>query len=150
LSVLGELERAEPYFEEARAEFEHSGRIPCVAICDYDRALALTRAGQANGLVHLDKAQANFDALGMTSWSERSRQLRSSLSGETQARPADLTARELEILRLLAQGHTNKVIAAQLFISVPTVERHIANVYAKIGQRGRAAATAYAIRRGLV
>jgi DNA-binding NarL/FixJ family response regulator len=61
-----------------------------------------------------------------------------------------LTERELEVLRLLADGHSNREIAEQLVLSTRTVERHIENVYAKIGVNGRAAATAYAVRQQLV
>lgn len=64
--------------------------------------------------------------------------------------PDSLTAREVEVLRLLAGGRTNREIADELVLSVRTVERHIANLYGKIGGRGRAAATAYALTRGLV
>jgi DNA-binding NarL/FixJ family response regulator len=49
----------------------------------------------------------------------------------------------------VAAGHANKEIAAELGISVPTVERHIVNLYTKIGARGRADATLYAVRHGL-
>jgi DNA-binding CsgD family transcriptional regulator/tetratricopeptide (TPR) repeat protein len=63
--------------------------------------------------------------------------------------PHGLTPREVEVLRLVAFGKTNKDIAADLGLSVPTVHRHIANIYAKIGARGRADATAYAIRHGI-
>lgn len=59
------------------------------------------------------------------------------------------TPRELEVLRLLAQGETNAQIAGALGISVHTVERHLVNLYRKIDARGRADATAYAVRRGL-
>jgi DNA-binding CsgD family transcriptional regulator len=61
-----------------------------------------------------------------------------------------LTEREVEVLRLLAGGSTNRQIAAALVVSVPTAERHVANIYAKVGARGRADATAYALRHGLV
>jgi len=61
-----------------------------------------------------------------------------------------LTAREVEVLRLLARGSTNAEIARELCLSIRTVERHIANSYAKIGARGRADATAYALTRGLI
>ena len=63
--------------------------------------------------------------------------------------PDGLTAREAEVLGLLAGGKTNKQIAAELFLSVSTVQRHVANVYAKIGAHGRAEATAYALRKGI-
>jgi DNA-binding NarL/FixJ family response regulator len=63
-----------------------------------------------------------------------------------------LTPREREILKLLAQGRSNDEIAATLVISVRTVERHVENVYDKVGVSGRtarAAATAWALTRGL-
>ena len=64
--------------------------------------------------------------------------------------PAPLTVRETEVLSLLAGGHTGKEIAAELNISLSTAQRHIANIYAKIGARGRVDAAAYALARGLV
>jgi DNA-binding CsgD family transcriptional regulator len=63
--------------------------------------------------------------------------------------PGSLTAREVEVLRLVAAGHSSKEIAAALGAAVPTINRHIANIYAKIGARGRADAIAYAFRHGL-
>jgi DNA-binding CsgD family transcriptional regulator len=63
---------------------------------------------------------------------------------------AGLTAREVDVLRLVARGQSNKEIAAELVLSVRTVERHITNLYGKIDARGKADATAYAIRHGLV
>jgi DNA-binding NarL/FixJ family response regulator len=73
-----------------------------------------------------------------------------SLSG---AGPADLhglTARELEVLRLVAAGETNKVIAAELVLSERTVERHVSNIFAKLRVSSRSAATAYAYEHQLV
>ena len=63
--------------------------------------------------------------------------------------PDDLTAREAEILRLVASGLSSRDIAEALTLSVRTVERHITNIYRKAGVRTRAQATAYALRRGL-
>jgi DNA-binding CsgD family transcriptional regulator/pimeloyl-ACP methyl ester carboxylesterase len=60
-----------------------------------------------------------------------------------------LTRRETDVLRLVAAGESNAQIARRLGLSVHTVERHVANLYPKIGARGRADATAYAIRGGL-
>jgi DNA-binding CsgD family transcriptional regulator len=60
-----------------------------------------------------------------------------------------LTPRETEILRLIARGLTNKECAAALVLSERTVGRHITNIYAKIGVRSKAEATAYAIRQNL-
>jgi DNA-binding NarL/FixJ family response regulator len=50
----------------------------------------------------------------------------------------------------VASGSTNKEVADQLRVSVATVERHIVNIYTKIGARGRVDATTYALRHGLV
>ena len=60
-----------------------------------------------------------------------------------------LTARELQVLRLVAAGSTNKEIASALGVAVSTLERHLVNLYAKIGARGRADAIAYALRHRL-
>jgi len=65
------------------------------------------------------------------------------------AAAAPLSPRELEVLRLLAAGESNRQIAHRLGLSPHTVERHVANLYRKIGARGRADATAYALRGGL-
>ena len=61
-----------------------------------------------------------------------------------------LTARELDVLRLVAAGETNKTIAARLVISERTVDRHVSNILAKVGASSRAAATAYAYEHQLV
>ncbi len=69
---------------------------------------------------------------------------------DAKARPEGLTEREIEILEWVAGGYSNQGIARELAISTRTVERHIGNVYLKIGAHNRAQATAYAIRKGLV
>jgi len=71
------------------------------------------------------------------------------LSGAGDVGGARLTPREVEVLRLIAAGRTNREISDDLVLSVRTVARHITNVYAKIGARSKAEATAYAIRHNL-
>jgi DNA-binding NarL/FixJ family response regulator len=61
-----------------------------------------------------------------------------------------LSARETEVVKLVAEGHTNKEIGELLVISEKTVERHRANVLEKLGMRDRVELTRYAIRRGLI
>jgi DNA-binding NarL/FixJ family response regulator len=63
---------------------------------------------------------------------------------------AILTQREDEVVRLIAEGHPSKEIAATLVISVKTLERHRANVLAKLGMRDRTELTGYAIRASLI
>jgi DNA-binding NarL/FixJ family response regulator len=55
-----------------------------------------------------------------------------------------ITSRELEVLQLVADGKTNHEIADALFISVPTVKRHLTNIFGKLGVASRAAAADYA------
>jgi DNA-binding NarL/FixJ family response regulator len=70
--------------------------------------------------------------------------------GEGQAQFDVLTARELEVLKLIAEANTSKQIAEQLVISIKTVERHRQNILEKLGMRDRVELTRYAIRRGLI
>jgi DNA-binding NarL/FixJ family response regulator len=60
-----------------------------------------------------------------------------------------LTPRELEVLRLLAEGRSDPQIAADLFISRRTAATHVAKIYRKLGVASRASAAAYAVRHGL-
>jgi DNA-binding NarL/FixJ family response regulator len=61
-----------------------------------------------------------------------------------------LTQRELEVLRLVASGKTNRAIAAELGLSEKTVDRHVSNIFVKISVATRAAATAFAYQNDLV
>jgi DNA-binding NarL/FixJ family response regulator len=61
-----------------------------------------------------------------------------------------LTSRELEVLKLIAEGHNSKEIASMLVISIKTVDRHRTNMLEKLGMRDRVDLTRYAIRRGLI
>ena len=69
--------------------------------------------------------------------------------GEGPACRAGLTRRELEVLRLIAQGRSNRAIAAALYLSPRTAERHVANIYLKLGAHSKVEAAAYALRHGL-
>ena len=61
-----------------------------------------------------------------------------------------LTSRELQVLRLVASGKTNRAIAADLCLSEKTVARHVSNIFTKLALSSRAAATAYAYEHELV
>jgi DNA-binding CsgD family transcriptional regulator len=67
-----------------------------------------------------------------------------------QARPGGLSRREMEVLRLVADGRTAGEIATQLFISSRTAEHHVQNIYTKIGVSSRAAATRWAVKNKVV
>jgi DNA-binding NarL/FixJ family response regulator len=65
-------------------------------------------------------------------------------------RPTRLTARQAEVLRLVAEGGTDRQIASELVLSEKTVGRHLENIFARLGVSSRAAATIAAMRQGLV
>jgi DNA-binding CsgD family transcriptional regulator len=75
--------------------------------------------------------------------------LRRDAGTSRQAAPAGLTAREREILALVATGLTNRQIGERLFITEKTASHHVSNVLAKLGVRGRAEAAAEAVRLGI-
>jgi two-component system response regulator NreC len=64
--------------------------------------------------------------------------------------PGSLTDRELDVLRLIALGHTNNEIAAQLYLSVRTVETHRAHIQQKLGMSSRAELVRYALDHDLI
>jgi DNA-binding NarL/FixJ family response regulator len=72
------------------------------------------------------------------------------LKPEAPERSHGLTARELEVLRLVAGGKTNKAIAKELSLSEKTVDRHVSNIFTKVNVPTRAAATAFAYRNRLI
>ena len=125
------------WFARARVVLESGGQGPLRAIADLDEAIVLERGGadarrRAAELRH--DAVTSFRRLSMTGW-------------ERQAAEPDsaLTDRETEVLALLANGRTNREIARELVVAEPTVRRHVANIYRKLGTRNRAEATAYAL-----
>ena len=141
------------------------GARPWIALAQYVQAELLLDsdrpADRDQALALLDRALAIAHAVGMTRLAEQVRSLKASLGdvpdrdsrareGSSKSYPDGLTAREVEVLRLIATGHTSQEIAAALVVSVATVHRHISNLYAKIGARGRADATAYALTHALV
>jgi DNA-binding NarL/FixJ family response regulator len=98
--------------------------------------------------VELQAARDAFAALGAAPDVER---LDEVLARDVGAdRPHGLTPRELEVLRLVASGATNRAIATDLVLSERTVDRHVSNILAKLRVPTRAAATAYAYEHRLV
>jgi DNA-binding NarL/FixJ family response regulator len=96
--------------------------------------------------MELDAAQWTFRQLGAAPDVARAQ----ALALQPAAEPAHgLTARELEVLRLVATGRTNRTIAGDLFLSEKTVARHVSNIFGKLGVSSRAAATAYAYQPGV-
>jgi ATP/maltotriose-dependent transcriptional regulator MalT len=96
--------------------------------------------------LEIEAARSCFERLGARAEARRAAALVSSRSD----RPAGLTAREAEVLRLIATGKSNRDVAAMLVVSEHTVARHVQNIYAKLGVSSRAAAAAFAVEHQLV
>jgi DNA-binding CsgD family transcriptional regulator len=139
--------------EEAARRFAHAAelgeRIEAHAIVAQSRAeqawalLALGRPGDRQAAAALlDQAVATAEELGIRGIGGRA-------ARAAPAWPAGLTGREVEVLRLIAAGRSNRAIAETLFISPNTVLRHVSNIFAKTGVANRAEAAAYATREGL-
>jgi DNA-binding NarL/FixJ family response regulator len=96
--------------------------------------------------MELDAARWVFQQLGAAPDLARLEELsRTGLKGD-----GGLTAREVQVLALVAGGKTNREIATVLVVSEHTVRRHVQNIFAKVGVSSRAAATAYAFQHNLV
>ena len=101
----------------------------------------------------LDESMAISSELGMGPLMERVATLQEraeSLSVRVPAYPDGLTAREVEVLRMVAAGKTDKAIADELFIGVRTVSFHVGNILDKTGSANRTEAASYANQRGLL
>ncbi len=108
--------------------------------------LACRAAGDEEGArSSFEAAAAIFGALGAALDARRIDELRASRS----VLPAGLSAREAEVLRLVASGHANKTIAAELGLSPKTVDRHLSNIFTKTGVASRTAAAAFAFQHGM-
>jgi len=135
-AALVALRRAAGEWSELSAPYEGARtrlRIAdaCEALADLDGAELERRA-----------AKSTFDALGVGAAPPR--------PAATARTPEDLTAREAEVLALVARGKTNRAIAAQLYISEKTVASHLNHIFTKLGLTSRSAATAYAYEHDLV
>jgi len=106
------------------------------------------RLGDAEGAqLEFEAAQETFDRLGAAPDAAR---LAHRLESPAPQPSGLLTGRELEVLRLVATGRTNRTIAADLAISEKTVARHLSNIFTKLDLSSRSAATAYAYAHKLV
>lgn len=138
-NALSVLRRAWRLWRELDARHEAARArelvgLACRALGDEDTAA-----------MELDAARAEFRDLGAISDLERVDVTR----GREQARPGGLSRREVEVLRLVAAGKSNQVIARELFLSERTVARHVGNILGKLGVSSRTAATVYAYEHGL-
>lgn len=140
-AALGALRHAWAAWQELEVPYE-AARVRVLI------GLACRQLGdEETALMELDAARWVFEQLGAAPDLARAQ----ALSRKARAKPpGGLTARELEVLRQVATGKTNRSIAADLFLSEKTVARHVSNIFTKLGLSSRAAATAYAYEHDLV
>ena len=140
-AALIALREAWKLWEELEAPYE-AARVRVLV------GLACRELGDADGAeLEMDAARRTFHELGAGPDLARV----DSLTGrEARDDGHGLTERELQVLRLVAGGQTNKSIAGEVFISERTVERHVSNIFTKLGVSSRAAATAYAYEHRLL
>jgi len=159
---LGLLDLTRGLPEQALIRFQQAatlaGRVqarPMMAMSAEGQAralLALDRPGdRQQAITLLDEVTFTAQALGIRGLGERAATERTAAMAAPRAPawPAGLTGREVEVLRLIAAGQSNRAIAQALFISPNTVLHHVSSIFAKLGVANRAEAAAYAIRRGL-
>jgi ATP/maltotriose-dependent transcriptional regulator MalT len=137
--ALGQLRRARALLEELAMPYE-------VASVGVSIGLAARKAGdESTTLLELRRALVTFQRLGAARDVARVQ----ALLEEPRSTAGPLTRREVEVLRLVAQGYTNRQIGTRLVISEHTVARHLSNIFTKLGVTSRASATAYAYEHDL-
>jgi ATP/maltotriose-dependent transcriptional regulator MalT len=138
-SAVGPLREAITLWRELDVPYE-------VARATVLSGLACRQLGDTDGAtLELDAAARTFQQIGATADLKRLDALREA----PRSAPGGLTSREVEVLRLIAQGKSNRAIAESLEISEKTVARHVSNIFIKLDLPSRAAATAYAFTHGL-
>jgi DNA-binding NarL/FixJ family response regulator len=153
-AASGELIDSRRYLEDAIDSFTQAQAPFDAARARVDLALVLQKLDREEAAAHeAETALESLQHLGAVTEASRAARVLSELrprQGEQTGTsiPHGLTPREAEVIRLIAAGKSNQEIAAQLVLSVRTVERHISTIYEKIGASGkvaRATATAFAI-----
>ena len=140
-AALAPLRRASSLWHDIDVPYE-------IARVHQQIGLACRELGDVDsGRLELETSRRLFAQLGATTDLERVEALLHEAPLDTHD---GLTAREVEVLRLIASGKTNRRIAADLRISEKTVARHVSNIFTKLDLSSRAAATAYAFRHRLV
>jgi len=130
--------------------------IVLTSFADDDKVFPAIKAGATAYLLKDAEPQQLVEAVRLASRGEpllhpkiAARLMQEVAGGSERDAVEDLTARELQVLRLLAQGLTNKLIAEELVVSEKTVKTHVSNILAKLHLSHRTQAALYAVRRGL-
>jgi LuxR family transcriptional regulator, maltose regulon positive regulatory protein len=150
-AARGDHDRARPLFEDAVDRFEQSGGVFEAAEGRVELATTLLALGRAD--VAAGEAGSALDrllALGAATQAARARRILDECARDRRSPRAEVTPREREVLRLLADGLTNQQIAERLVVSEHTVHRHVTNILRKLDLPSRTAAAAHAVRSGLL
>ena len=142
---LAVVKLVDSHDEPAAAELAEAASEYRALGLDFDNARALLFLGRverrskkrAAARETLEQARAAFDRLGCPGWAEQASAELRRISGRRAGPDDALTASERRVAELVAAGLSNKEVAAQLFISVHTIEAHLSHVYAKLGIRSR-------------
>lgn len=154
VAAAGRLDEAQQHFERALQTFRDYSMVwdEAEALCLWGAALG-TAAGRVQAAEKLACARAVYERIEAgPPWLDAIADLEQRFSPGRHADPKypdGLTAREVQVLGLLASGESNREIAERLVLSARTIERHVAVIYRKIGARRRADATSYAIHHSL-
>jgi DNA-binding NarL/FixJ family response regulator len=150
-AATGDADAARASLEDAVDLYERSGLVFESAEARLELAHAYRAVGSIDRAVEqAERAHERFDALGASHAAGRASSLLASLRQEGTSPPSPLSAREREILRLVAEGLGDRQIAARLTLSEHTVHRHVANVLTKLDVPSRAAAVARAVAENLI
>jgi len=142
-----------PLFDQAAGLAEAAGHDLMRLWIDLDRAVTLARIDRATAVAALQRVARDAEAMGALSERQlairelRALGVRTWRRGRT-AEFGELTGREHEIAALVAAGMSNPEIAQTLFVSRKTVERHVSNIFVKLGARNRAELAALLARKG--
>lgn len=146
-AVLADPAEAAALLREAVRRFHRASLRYDEADARMALAEALVAAGEeAPGREQLAIVEAAFGELSAAAGLERATRLRVTLDG----RSGPLTPREVEVLRLVSRGMSNRAIADELVVSEHTVHRHVSNILTKLDESSRSAAVAHAIGAGLI
>jgi DNA-binding NarL/FixJ family response regulator len=150
-AARGDHSRARTLLEDAVDRFEATSAPFEAAQARIELAATLVALGRMEDAEReAVAARASLRELGADAEAERARQLVEAPGGSGALMLERVTPREREVLRLLAEGLTNRQIAAQLVVSEHTVHRHVTNILRKLGLHSRAAAAAQAVQAGLL
>jgi DNA-binding CsgD family transcriptional regulator len=158
-TTLGRQDAAAEQFDAASEMHARLGARPFLAHTQLAYAGMLharrRRGDRAHARSLLEEAASTYAELGMPDFSLRARELRTNRSAAASGAsevtyPNRLSAREVEVLRLVAQGKSNPAIARALSISPYTVVRHLSNIFDKTGMTNRVEAATYATQHGLL